>query len=270
MATPNIVPKLDGEGALGREGRAWASVQANLVTSPVLRLTSPSAEQKTSADADPRSIYIDANGDLVYGGLAGDKNTAAKQDDFAELKSLVDAFFTTGPTTYASQAELEAAGYSITDADVTDNGDGTYTIAFAGISGKIQAFDASYDSLQEIINSLSADEGHITQAEFETAIRPNIVNLADADSPHTPSAISGMEPSRLYRINATTGVIFNLPASSGLDGFSLIFKSVGTGVITLQPSGSDTIDGQANPHYLYTQKESVTLIANGNNGWDVV
>jgi hypothetical protein len=59
---------------------------------------------------------------------------------------------------------------------------------------------------------------------------------------------------------------FNLPSSSSLgNNWFTIIRNGGTGVLTLTPTGIDTIDGNVNMQLQLT--ESVVIVSNGSNGF---
>lgn len=59
-----------------------------------------------------------------------------------------------------------------------------------------------------------------------------------------------------------------LPTAVGIDGQYFIVKNMGTGVITVDANGSQTMDGQLNKT-LAVQYESLTFISNGAN-WAII
>lgn len=70
------------------------------------------------------------------------------------------------------------------------------------------------------------------------------------------------------QINVWTGGagVLNLPSASTVGaGWFTIFKNDGTGILTLTPNGTDTIDGNANQQLQLT--ESIVLISYGSGGW---
>ena len=83
MATPNIVPQRDAEGALGRHNLRWANMAAHVVSSPIFRLVTDvnaAAEAGNSVD-----ISVQADGTIQLGGV-----DAATATDIAELQSQVN------------------------------------------------------------------------------------------------------------------------------------------------------------------------------------
>jgi len=70
-------------------------------------------------------------------------------------------------------------------------------------------------------------------------------------------------------VNCTSGTFtVTLPTAVGLTGQYFVVKNSGTGVITIDGDGAETIDGAANK-ILAVQYESMTLVSNGAN-WIIV
>lgn len=80
-----------------------------------------------------------------------------------------------------------------------------------------------------------------------------------------------------YVVDMTTDCVVNctantftvtLPTAVGIEGQYFIIKNSGTGVITVEGDGSETIDGAANK-ILAVQYEGITVVSNGSD-WVVV
>lgn len=70
-------------------------------------------------------------------------------------------------------------------------------------------------------------------------------------------------------VNCTSGTFtVTLPTAVGCEGQYFIIKNSGTGVITIDGDGAETIDGQNNK-ILAVQYESMTVISDGAN-WKVI
>lgn len=70
-------------------------------------------------------------------------------------------------------------------------------------------------------------------------------------------------------VNCTANTFtVTLPTAVGLEGQYFIIKNSGTGVITIDGDGTETIDG-ATTKILAVQYESMTVVSNGAN-WIVV
>ena len=66
--------------------------------------------------------------------------------------------------------------------------------------------------------------------------------------------------------NTGAGVI-NLPSSASVgNGWSCMIANDGTGIVTISPSGTDTINGNSNQQLQLT--ESLVLVSNGASGWN--
>jgi hypothetical protein len=77
-----------------------------------------------------------------------------------------------------------------------------------------------------------------------------------------------IQSSARAQINVWTGGVgtFTLPSASTVGaGWFTIFKNDGSGILTLTPNGTDTIDGNANQQLQLT--ESIVLISYGSGGW---
>jgi hypothetical protein len=84
----------------------------------------------------------------------------------------------------------------------------------------------------------------------------------------TYSSSYTIQPSARAQINVWTGGVgtFTLPSASTVGaGWFTIFKNDGSGILTLTPNGTDTIDGNANQQLQLT--ESIVLISYGSGGW---
>lgn len=99
----------------------------------------------------------------------------------------------------------------------------------------------------------------------------------------TPSTATGTTTLPLtnrtgtYLIDSSTDCVVNctantftvtLPTAVGIEGQYFVIKNSGTGVITIDGDGSETIDGATNKT-LSVQYESMTLVSNGAN-WIIV
>jgi len=84
----------------------------------------------------------------------------------------------------------------------------------------------------------------------------------------TYSANYTIQSSARAQINVWTGGTgtFTLPSASSVGtGWFTIFKNDGSGILTLTPNGTDTIDGNSNQQLQLT--ESIVLISYGSGGW---
>jgi hypothetical protein len=70
---------------------------------------------------------------------------------------------------------------------------------------------------------------------------------------------------KYYLNNGASAATVNLPAVAGCDGLEIVLKKLGSGTVTVDASGSETIDG-ALTLTLSQQYASVTLTAT-SSGW---
>ena len=59
-----------------------------------------------------------------------------------------------------------------------------------------------------------------------------------------------------------------LPTAAGISGKQFVVKNSGTGIITVDADGSETIDGYAN-FVLSTKGEAIWVVSDGSN-WKVI
>jgi hypothetical protein len=93
------------------------------------------------------------------------------------------------------------------------------------------------------------------------------VTVSSPSTDQTLSAPSGIEEAYIY--TPTTDITVNLVAAATCgSGFKYQIKNRSTNTITIDPNGSETIDGSAT-FDLSTQEASVTLITDGSN-WFII
>jgi hypothetical protein len=88
----------------------------------------------------------------------------------------------------------------------------------------------------------------------------------EASFPLTISAPASSVIKRKYYLNnGASAATVNLPAVAGCDGLEIVLKKLGSGTVTVDASGSETIDGSLTLT-LSQQYASVTLTAT-SSGW---
>jgi len=71
--------------------------------------------------------------------------------------------------------------------------------------------------------------------------------------------------------SATNSITLTLPAvSDSVSGDEIRIKNTGSGTITIDSNGSETIDGSTSNYTLDVQYSAITLISNGSTGWEVI
>ena len=85
---------------------------------------------------------------------------------------------------------------------------------------------------------------------------------------YVPSSYAVQAADRAQFLVWTGGVgTFTLPAAGTVgNGWFIMVRNAGTGILTLTPSGADTIDGNANQQLQLT--ESLVIVSNGSTKWD--
>ena len=74
-----------------------------------------------------------------------------------------------------------------------------------------------------------------------------------------------------HHYSATNSITLTLPAiSSSVTGDEIRVKNIGSGTITIDSNGSETIDGSTSNYTLDVQYSAVTLISNGSTGWEII
>jgi hypothetical protein len=83
---------------------------------------------------------------------------------------------------------------------------------------------------------------------------------------NSSATIGSSAQSQFLVWNTGAGAI-TLPSASAVgNGWSTIISNGGTGIVTLTPVGTDTINGNANQQLQLT--ESLVLVSNGSSGWN--
>ena len=74
-----------------------------------------------------------------------------------------------------------------------------------------------------------------------------------------------------HHYSATNSITLTLPAiSSSVSGDEIRVKNIGSGTITIDSNGSETIDGSTSNYTLTVQYSAITLVSNGSSGWEVI
>ena len=71
--------------------------------------------------------------------------------------------------------------------------------------------------------------------------------------------------------STTNSITLTLPAvANSVTGDEIRIKNMGSGTITIDSNGSETIDGSTSNYTLDVQYSAITLISNGSTGWEVI
>jgi len=102
----------------------------------------------------------------------------------------------------------------------------------------------------------------------EFIVRDGIKSLGGVTFPYTGVTNTYNVASEDYLVNATSGTFtITLPTSVGISGKQYIIKNSGNGVITINTTSSQTIDGDLT--ISLTQNDTVEVISDGSN-WKIV
>jgi len=74
-----------------------------------------------------------------------------------------------------------------------------------------------------------------------------------------------------HHYSATNSITLTLPAvASSVVGDEIRIKNMGSGTITIDSNGSETIDGSTSNYTLDVQYSAIILVSNGSTGWEIV
>ena len=108
----------------------------------------------------------------------------------------------------------------------------------------------------------TADEVLVFQHSFATSGSGHTLNLVQKSAAYTITTSD-------YYVECTANTFtLTMPTAVGISGQAFVVKNSGTGTITVDGDGSETIDGSTTIE-LDTQYQSVTLVSNGSN-WIIV
>ena len=179
------------------------------------------------------SLYLEANSTLL--GNNGDVAITSPSNGEALIYNSTSGDWENG-TVSASVAALNDIGD--VSAAAPNNGD---VIAYNSTSGDWEAAPQGVSAPSVTVSSPSTDQ--------------------------TLSASTGIEEAYIYTPSAASTVNLVAAATCG-SGFKYNIKNRSTNVITIDPNGSETIDGQAT-FDLTVQESSVSLICDGSN-WFII
>jgi len=172
---------------------------------------------------------------------------AGSQTDQAPSVSSVKAYYTAGTGISISSGQISAslASFSIDDLSDVD------TSTTPPTSGQALVWDGS---------------SKWTPLTISAGSRSPYTNVSSF--PYTITApSSSVIKSKFYVSQGASAVTINLPAIASCDGLEIVIKSLGTGTITIDANGSETIDG-ALTFALTLQNSSVSMTCT-SAGWRV-
>ncbi len=156
--------------------------------------------------------------------------------------------------------------------DATLSQTGALTIGGGAInSGKIASgaiLDAHVSSIAPSkLQSASASLGQALQWNGSIWTPANDIDTIRVEAKTADYTVSQADIAKLLLVNGSSDVTVTLPSSASA-GFYFTVKRVGTGLVTVAPTGS-TINGTVVPYYLTGSQATIKFVSDGT-GWHVV
>lgn len=251
-------------GDLVRTGAAtYAVLRHNLAAS-----IAPTVSDDDTADYAIGSRWLDTTADRAYLCLSAATGAAVWVEVTNEAAPVDSVFGRTGTVvaTAGDYSADEVTNTSGVTGAFVDDALNTLDSGKADLAGQLGGTAASPDvrGIRETSGPTLLTFGAIADSEYLVRSGSTIVG-------GTPSGGGG--PTVLTGDTSASPATVNLPAVSGLSTGDRrivldIGQNAGTNAVTINPSGSDTINGVNDPIYLVVDGESVTLIYDGA-GWRV-
>lgn len=144
----------------------------------------------------------------------------------------------------------------------TSNSVGLVTLNGQVLDPNEYSLSGSTVSVAPAVGLLEFDEVLIFQNSFSSSASGRVSNLTQESGNYILTSSD-------YYVEFIAGdATVNLPAANGLVGQEFVIKNSSTGIITLDPDGSETIDGELTV-LLSTQYDALTIVSNGTN-WIIV
>ncbi|MEC8306272.1 MAG: hypothetical protein VXZ72_00230, partial [Chlamydiota bacterium] len=207
MTTPNIVPKFNEEGKVGRPSRRFSEIHGKSVYSDKLILSIP--EGQVLPTSSESQVYPSAN--HVYfdnGRLAHGSEVIAWQSEVTELKDVIDAL-------------------------LGDGSDGLSTLS--SVVASIQSLDPGEDSFLELVNKINAIEAnYATQADISSLASVADLSARMTNAEDRLTALEGQDTTVLTTITSQTGRLDALESTSSTTSAAIAtLDSTVTGLNTL-------------------------------------
>jgi hypothetical protein len=137
-----------------------------------------------------------------------------------------------------------------------DNADKWTDALVDTIAGRIKKGDSYYDLIDSVNTKVVVDN----DTNVKIVVCPNIKTVQE----NTSITLND----EVIFVNVTTTVALTLPNVKDAQNKLFTVKNIGTGTVRIQPSGSETIDGQS---YLTlnVKNQTVTIISDGSN-WYII
>ena len=212
---------------------------------------------------------------------------AGTQTDQAPSVSSIKSYYTAGTGISLSSGTIASTITQYTDEQAQDQAaslltSGTHTgisYSYVDASNKIDSTVSlagfSIDALSDVDTTTSAPSSGQALAWDGSKWAPSTITGGSrapyttiSSFPYTITApASTVIKSKFYISQGASAVTVNLPAVASCDGLEIAIKSLGTGVITIDANGSDTIDGAAT--FAITTQNAVILMTATSSGWRI-
>lgn len=248
VVSPDAPTTLDGYGITDAVG-GTPTLDAFLVGDGAAWVTQSGQTAQESlgiVNVDGGAV-IGASSSAVAGGAVGFLAEATDGGAVGRNSSATDG----GAVGRNAEATTGFAGGFLASAE---SGGAIGYLASADGPGRVQLGTGtnSTDSTIQFLNS-----GSVTAAEFG--------RLAVSTTAATGSTYTVLSTDHVILANNSGGVAVALiSAASAGDGFRLVVKNTGTGAVTIDADGAETIDG-ALTAILTNQYESITIVSDGSN-----
>ena len=124
------------------------------------------------------------------------------------------------------------------------------------VIGRIKKGDAYYDLIDSVNTKVVVDN----DTNIKITVCPSIKTVQE----NTNITLND----EIILVNTTTAVTLTLPDVTTAQSKLFIIKNINTGTVTIQPSGTATIDDSPN-FILNTKNQSVTIVSDKNN-WYII
>jgi len=124
------------------------------------------------------------------------------------------------------------------------------------IAGRIKKGDSYYDLIDSVNTKVVVDN----DTNIKITVCPSIKTVQESTNITLNDEI--------ILVNTTTTVTLTLPDVTTAQSKLFVIKNINTGTVTIQPSGTATIDGRPN-FILNTKNQSVTIVPDRTN-WYVI
>lgn len=162
----------------------------------------------------------------------------------------------------AARTDNRSAVYASDDATLTLTAAGN---SFVGHQIDVPSANTIVLRIQATPTPLSG--GTMTSGLVSAGLKHQVVTKASAAS----VAIGTADLGGFIVVTGTTAGNLNLPAAAtaGAGAWCTFLKSGASGALTIEPNGSETIDGGANNSDMDAASDSITIVCDGT-GWHIV